>query len=87
MDKIFNIDNIQINIPEELYEKAKQHFIIDDNIIFLNAYFKNCIRSQYCKDFNDLEKYSFENICKKLSNNEISLLVQNAIKKDISESV
>lgn len=87
MNKIFNIDGVDISLPEELCEKAYKYELLDkENYKYNEAYLENCIRSETCTNWDEFGKFSIENIVKKYTNEQLSKIVTNAIKKDISES-
>lgn len=86
--KTFKIDNFNISISDELYNKAVEFYVLEKgeteeerhgNYLYL----KNAIRASSCEELEDLKDFSFEKLRSSCSDEEISSRVCDLIKEEI----
>lgn len=88
MNKIFNIDGVEISLPEELCEKAYKYELLDkENYKYNEAYLENCIRSEICTNWDEFGKFSMKDVVKKYTNEEIVKIIENSINNEINDMV
>ena len=90
MNKTFKIDNFNISIDDDLYNKAVECYVIEkgdtDEEKYGNyLYFKNLIRASSCKDLEDLKKFSYKDLRTSCSDEEISRRVCALLKEEIAD--
>ncbi len=86
--KTFKVDDFNISISDDLYDKAIQFYVLEKgeteeerrgNYLYL----KNSIRASSCEELEDLKDFSFEKLRDSYSDEEISSRVCDLIKEEI----
>lgn len=88
--KNFAIDNFNISIDDELYNKAVEYYVLEkgdteEERCGNYLYLKNAIRAGSCKDLDDLKKFSFEELRKNKTDEEISEAVKKIIMRSLDD--